>query len=163
MKRILVMLAGSLFSVASAASMEMAPPPELSVEISQGALYNRNSDLVLLGYTQPAPEFLGQKSYRQINVGAWDGPISASIVGIARGIQWDHGNGSFIRLSTGTSLISDTSYRLATAFQFYEQFLIQKNVGNLSFSLSYRHWSNAFIKRPNYGMDFLGGHIEYKW
>lgn len=85
------------------------------------------------------------------------------IVGIARGIQWDQGDGLFIRLSTGTSLISDTSIRLSTAFQLYEQFMAQKNLGNLSIAVSYRHWSNASMKRPNLGMDFLGGHLEYKW
>ncbi len=163
MKRIVMIVAGLIFSGTGAASIELPEPPEISLEISQGTFYNQNSDLVLLGYTESAATFLGQKSYQQINIGAWDGPISASIVGVARGVQWDKGNGSFIRLSTGTSVISDTSYRLSTAFQFYEQFLIQKNVGNMSFSVSYRHWSNAFIKRPNHGMDFLGGHLEYKW
>lgn len=164
MKRtFLTLLAGLLFNATSVASMDIPAQPDLSLEISPGAFYNRESNLVLLGYTEPAPTLWGEKSFRQFNLGAWDGPGSASIIGFSRGIQWDQGNGSFIRVSTGTSLISATGVRLSTAFQFYEQFMIQKNIGNLSFSLSYRHWSNASIKRPNYGMDFLGGHVEYSW
>lgn len=164
MKRIFAAILAALFGAEASASLDLSvPAPEINVEISSGALYNKQSDLVLLGYTLPAPSLFGLKSYHQVNVGAWDGQLSASVVGIARGLQWDQEDGSFVRLSTGTSLISNTSYRLSTAFQFYEQLTFQKNMGNFTYGVSYRHWSNAFIKRPNYGMDFFGGHVEYRW
>ena len=144
------------FSAASAT-------PELSLETGAGIFYNKESNLVLLGVTEPAPRFLNQKSYHQFNIGHWDGPCAASFIGLSKGLQWDFDN-SFVRLSTGGSLISDTSYRLSTAFQFYEQFMINFSFDKSStIGLSYRHWSNAYIKEPNFGMDFVGVQVQLKW
>jgi len=84
------------------------------------------------------------------------------VVGVARGLQWDREN-LHVRLSTGVSLISETSEMLSTAFQFYEQAMVRKQFGNHGIALSYRHWSNAYIKRPNYGMDFLGVQMDLHW
>jgi len=52
---------------------------------------------------------------------------------------------------------------LSTAFQFYEQAMVRRQFGNHGIALSYRHWSNAYIKRPNYGMDFLGVQMDLNW
>jgi len=65
-----------------------------------------------------------------------------------------------VRLSTGVSLISETSEMLSTAFRFYEQAMVRKQFGNHGIALSYRHWSNAYIRRSNYGMDFLGVQMD---
>ncbi|MEE9595841.1 MAG: acyloxyacyl hydrolase [Acidiferrobacterales bacterium] len=57
----------------------------------------------------------------------------------------------------------ETSEMLSTAFQFYEQAMARRQFGNHGIALSYRHWSNAYIKRPNYGMDFLGVQMDLNW
>ena len=137
--------------------------PEIILEAATGVFYNKESNLLLLGVTTPARPFLKQKSYHQLNIGGWDGPRSATFVGFSKGFQWDLPN-TTLRVSTGASLISQTSDRLSTAFQFYEQFMINFRLSkSASLGLSYRHWSNANIKLPNDGMDFAGIQTELKW
>ena len=133
---------------------------EMTMEVGGGAFDTKNANLLLLGITVPANQFLGLKSYHQLNVGGWDGPRGASLAGVAKGVQWDFGGGTYVRLSSGPSLISNTSDRLSTAFQFYEQFMIRHEAKGMNIALSYRHWSNAFIKTPNFGMDFIGFQVE---
>src|SRR5216684_36750 len=132
---------------------------EMTMEVGGGTFYTKDTNLLLLGITVPDNHFLGLNSYHQFNVGGWTGPRSASVAGVAKGLQWDFGR-TYLRLSSGPSLISNTSDRLSTAFQFYEQFMVRHEAKGLDFALTYRHWSNAFIKAPNYGMDFLGFQIE---
>jgi len=132
---------------------------DVTMEVGSGSFYTKDTNLVLLGATTPADPFLGMKSYHQFNAGGWTGPRNAYLAGMAKGLQWDFAN-TYVRLSTGGSLISNTSDRLSTAFQFYEQFMVRYNAKGLNIALSYRHWSNAYIKEPNYGMDFLGLQIE---
>ena len=157
MYRWIGLLAGFLWVSAASAS------PDITFEAANGIFYNKESNLVLLGVTVPADPFLNQKSYHQFNVGRWDGPCAASFIGLSKGLQWDFEN-TFVRLSTGGSLISDTSYRLSTAFQFYEQFMINFSFNKSStIGLSYRHWSNAYIKEPNFGMDFAGVQVQLRW
>jgi hypothetical protein len=151
MKYGLLML--SLLFIHSAQAVDMA------MEIGSGTFYTKDTNLLLVGITAPADPFLGTNSYHQLNIGGWTGPRNASVVGVAKGLQWDFAH-TYVRLSTGGSLISNTSDRLSTAFQFYEQFMIRYNAKGLNIALSYRHWSNANIKEPNYGMDFLGLQIE---
>lgn len=135
---------------------------EISVEFARGIRYTDDTSLVLLDITRPTRPLFHQKSYYQFNLGAWDGARRASVVGIARGLQWGSEN-SYIRVSAGASLISNTSDRLSTALQFYEQAMLRKQLGRYGIALSYRHWSNANIRKPNYGMDFLGVQADFNW
>lgn len=135
---------------------------EFSIEFATGVHHTDDANLLLVDFTRSARPLFGQSSYWQYNAGAWSGSRRAYIIGIARGLQWDKRNWHF-RLSTGVSLISNTSDMLSTAFQFYEQVMAQRRVGNHGVALSYRHWSNANIKRPNYGMDFLGVQVDINW
>ena len=41
--------------------------------------------------------------------------------------------------------------------------MIQRHIGGVDLGLSYRHWSNARIKTPNVGMNFLGLQIQTTW
>ena len=147
MKRILIIAALVIWMPATYA--------DVSVEIATGVHRSEDTTLLLLDLTRPADPLFGQKSYWQFNAGGWTGDHEASVVGVARGLQWDRED-FHVRLSVGASLISDTSEMLSTAFQFYEQAMVRRQFGNHGIALSYRHWSNAYIKRPNYGMDFLG-------
>jgi len=117
---------------------------DISVEIAAGIHHTEDATLLLLNLTRPADPLFGQRSYWQFNAGAWSGEHEASVVGVARGLQWDR-------------------EKLSTAFQFYEQAMVRKQFGNHGIALSYRHWSNAYIKRPNYGMDFLGVQMDLNW
>jgi hypothetical protein len=135
---------------------------EISMEVGTGIRTTENANLYLLGFTFPAKPILDIKSYVQYNAGGWDGDRKSSIVGIARGLQWDNKH-TRVRLSTGGSLLSDTSDRLSTNFQFYEQFMVEYRSKQTSVALSYRHWSNAYMKLPNYGMDFFGLQVETKF
>ena len=137
--------------------------PEITLEAATGVFYNKESNLLLLGITAPAGSFLNQKSYHQLNIGGWDGPRSAALIGFSKGLQWDFSK-TILRVSTGASLVSQTSDRLSTAFQFYEQFMINFRLSkSATIGFSYRHWSNANIKRPNFGMDFAGIQTQLKW
>ena len=137
--------------------------PEVTLEAATGVFYNKESKLLLLGVTTPERSFLNQKSYHQLNIGGGDGPRSATFVGFSKGLQWDLPT-KFLRVSTGASLVSQTSDRLSTAFQFYEQFMINFRLSkSATLGFSYRHWSNANIKRPNFGMDFAGIQMQLKW
>ena len=135
---------------------------DISVEIATGIRHTEDATLLLLDLTRPADLLFGQRSYWQFNAGGWSGEHEASVVGVARGLQWDREN-LHVRLSTGVSLISETSEMLSTAFRFYEQAMVRKQFGNHGIALSYRHWSNTYIKRPNYGMDFLGVQMDLHW
>lgn len=151
------MIAGLLWAGVATAQ------PELTLEAATGVFFNKESNLLLLGVTAPARSFLRQKSYHQLNIGGWDGPRSAALVGVSKGLQWNLPK-TILRVSTGVSLVSQTSDRLSTAFQFYEQFMINFRLSkSATIGLSYRHWSNANIKLPNYGMDFAGIQTELKW
>ncbi len=132
---------------------------DMTVEVGAGTFYTKDTNLLFLGVTEPTSPFMGLNSYYQINLGGWTGPRSASVVGIAKGVQWDFGP-AYVRLSSGPSLISNTSDRLSTAFEFYEQLMARYEAKGLNIALSYRHWSNAYMKEPNRGMDFLGFQVE---
>ena len=134
---------------------------EVTVELGAGVGYT-NSNLLLLGYTEPTRPIWGVSTYTQYNVGAWDGRREASVVGVAKGLEWALGRAR-LRLSSGASLISETSSRLSSNFEFYEQLMLQHRLSDFDIALSYRHWSNANIKSPNLGMDFIGVQIEHSW
>lgn len=134
---------------------------EMSVEVGRGVVYT-DGTMVLLGLTVPARPVFGASSYWQYNLGGWDGRRETSVGGLARGLEW-HLPDTLFRLSSGVSLISATNGRLSSTFEFYEQFLVQKRFADTNIALSYRHWSNANIKLPNLGMDFVGFQMEKKW
>jgi len=135
---------------------------QVTIEIDPGVMHDTDATLVLLGFTIPAEPLFGSDSYYQFNAGGWNGSRSAYSIGVARGLQWDVSR-TTIRLSLGVSLISNTSDLLSTTFEFYEQFMIQRHIGGVDLGLSYRHWSNARIKTPNVGMNFLGLQIQTTW
>jgi hypothetical protein len=136
---------------------------EFTVEVGAGANHTRHTDLLLLGITRASAPLFGVDSYVQFNAGGWRGRYDTATVGVARGLQWQWG-GTRLRASLGGSLISDTEEdRLSTAFQFYEQFAVQRRIGDVGAALSFRHWSNGRIKLPNGGMNFLGLEFEYRW
>ncbi len=134
---------------------------ELSIEVGAGVFYTE-STLVLLGLTQPANSLFGVHSYWQYNAGGWDGRRETSLMGLARGLEWRLPR-TRLRLSSGASYISSTNGRLSSNFEFYEQFLIQRRIADTNVALSYRHWSNANIRQPNLGMDFVGLQVEKTW
>ena len=154
MKRILIIAALLIWMPATHA--------DISVEIATGVHHTEDATLLLLDLTRPADPLFGQTSYWQFNAGGWSGEHEASVVGVARGLQWGREN-FHVRLSAGVSLISETSEMLSTAFQFYEQAMVRRQFGDHGIALSYRHWSNGYIKRPNYGMDFLGIQMDLNW
>jgi len=135
---------------------------QVTVEVDPGVMHATDATLVLLGFTVPAEPLFGTDSYYQFNAGGWTGSTSAYLIGVARGLQWDFKR-TTVRLSLGASLISDTSELLSTPFEFYEQFLIERHIRGLDLGLSYRHWSNAGLKTPNVGMNFLGLQIQVTW
>lgn len=134
---------------------------EVTVELGAGIGYT-NSNLLLLGLTEPARPVLGVRTYTQYNLGAWDGRREASVLGVAKGLEWGLGSAR-MRLSTGGSFISETNSRLSTNFEFYEQLMLQHRLADFDIALSYRHWSNANVRRPNLGMDFVGVQVEHRW
>jgi hypothetical protein len=154
MKRILIIAALLIWIPTTHANM--------GVEVATGVHHTEDATLLLLDLTRPANALFGQTSYWQLNAGGWSGEHKASVVGVARGLQWDSKNVR-VRLSAGVSLISETSEMLSTAFQFYEQAMVRRQFGNHGIALSYRHWSNGYIKHPNYGMDFLGIQMDLNW
>lgn len=134
---------------------------ETLIEIGTG-LNSADSHLVLIGIAVPAAPLFNTTSYYQFDAGGWSGPRHSLTAGVARGLEWEFGD-KVLRFSLGASLISDTSDRLSTAFEFYEQLMLRKDVGGFSVALSYRHWSNGRIKRPNVGMNFIGVQIAVEW
>jgi hypothetical protein len=157
MKRIILTIAALLIWTPAAYA-----DADVSLEIATGVHRTEDSTLFLFDLTRPANALLGQNSYWQFNAGGWSGDYEAGVVGVARGLQWDRED-FHARLSVGVSLISETSEMLSTAFQFYEQAMVRKGFGSHGIALSYRHWSNAYIKRPNRGMDFLGIEMDLNW
>jgi len=135
---------------------------DLSLELGTGVLYTDNSSLLMLGLERDDGWLFGLRSYITTNVGAWSGDLGAANVGLAKGVTWNMGGWGY-RLSSGVSLISNTSTHLSTAFQFYEQFLVSTSIAGHPVALSYRHWSNGNIKKPNYGVDFLGLETRMTW
>lgn len=145
-----------------AASLVAAPAQaEVTVELGAGVGYT-NGNLLLLGFTEPTRPLWGVSTYTQYNVGGWDGRREASVLGVAKGLEWALGRAR-LRLSTGASLISETNSRLSSNFEFYEQLMLQHRLADFDIALSYRHWSNANIKSPNLGMDFIGVQVEHRW
>ncbi len=136
---------------------------QLTLELAGGFNHTRETELLLLGVTKPTSPFLGVDTYTQLNLGGWAGRYDSATIGAAKGLQWRWGD-TRLRVSLGASFISKTQEdRLSTAFQFYEQLAVQRPIGNLRVALSYRHWSNARIKQPNGGMNFLGVELEHRW
>ena len=135
---------------------------QVTIEIGTSFTHSQNANLVLVGVTTPAKRLFGSDSYYQFNAGGWTGSSSAYLIGVARGLQWDFSHAT-MRLSLGGSLISNTSDSLSTSFEFYEQLLIQRHIGGVDLGLSYRHWSNAGIKTPNVGMNFIGVQVKATW
>jgi len=136
---------------------------QVTVEIDPGVKQATDTTLLLLGFTIPAEPLFGTDSYYQFNAGGWTGEKSAYSIGVARGLQWDLGRRTTMRVSLGGSLISNTSDLVSTPFEFYEQFLIERRIRGLDLGLSFRHWSNAGIKKPNVGMNFIGLQIQAMW
>lgn len=148
-------------SVVGGLAASNAARAEVTVELGAGVGYT-NSNLLLLGFTEPTRPFFGVRTYTQYNMGAWDGRREASVLGVAKGLEWALGSAR-VRLSSGGSYISETNSRLSTNFEFYEQLLLQHRVADFDIALSYRHWSNANIRSPNLGMDFVGVQVEHSW
>lgn len=151
-----------ILSIAALLLWMPATHADIGVEIGTGVHRTEDTTLLLLDLTRPASSLFGQDSYWQFNAGGWSGEHATSLVGVARGLEWDRET-FHVRLSAGISLISETSEMLSTALQFYEQAMVRKQFGNHGVALSYRHWSNGYIKRPNHGMDFLGIETDFHW
>lgn len=134
---------------------------QFTLELGGGVNHTRQTELLLLGAGKDTAPFFGVDTYTQLNLGGWTGRYESATVGVAKGLQWRWG-ATRLRASLGASLISDTEEdRLSTAFQFYEQLALQRRFGEVGVALSFRHWSNARIKLPNGGMNFLGVELEY--
>ncbi len=136
---------------------------QVTVEAGTGFSQTKGTHLVLLGFSVPAAGLLNFDSYYQFNAGGWGGGSrSAYLIGAARGLRWDVGQ-TTMGASIGASLISETNDLISTPFEFYGQIFIKRRIGGLDLGVSYRHWSNAGIKFPNIGMNFLGVQLEHSW
>lgn len=152
-----------LLGVLLAADVHATGFDEFTLELGEGINHTRETELLLLGVTKPTSPVFGVDTYTQLNIGGWVGRYESVTIGAAKGLQWRWG-GTRLRASLGASLISHTEDdRLSTAFQFYEQLAIQRQFGTFGLALSFRHWSNARIKQPNGGMNFLGLELEHHW
>lgn len=154
MKRVIALSALVLSCAASSARAD------LNVEMGTGAFSTRDTGYVLAGYSMPASPVFGIRSYHEVDVGAWTGTRSATIVGVAKGLKFQVGESFECRLSTGGSLISHTNDRVSTPFEFYEQVMLRYLTQGTEMAVSYRHWSNADMKAPNLGMDFIGVQVK---
>lgn len=152
-----------LAMMAGALAISHAAQGAVNVELAAGVNGNWKSNLLLVGLTREAGTFLGLPTYQELNIGGWGGgEYVSSVAGIAQGLRIPFG-ATLFEVSTGGSYVSETSRRLSTEFEFYEQFVLRRDIAGTNLALSYRHWSNAGIRYPNRGMDFIGFGLSHSW
>lgn len=134
----------------------------MNLEVAAGINGSRSSRLVLLSVAREAGTLMGLPSYQTLDLGGWDGRYDAAVAGVAQGLRLPAGR-TLVEFSLGGGYVSQTSDRLATAFEFYEQLTLRREIIGIDMAVSYRHWSNAGLRQPNRGMDFVGFVVTRRW
>ena len=135
---------------------------------------------VIAGWTRPEPLWQGEqwrlRLRHEAELSAWDVPKAKNLIeaGYSPVIRLEHplagGSIFFVEGSIGVRLLSHTrvapDHRLSTAFQFSDQVGMGIQWGRdaqSTLGLRYQHLSNAGIKNPNPGMDFVRLYYTYRF
>jgi hypothetical protein len=112
-----------------------------------------------VGYTDKLTDIFDY----QIEGGGWktsyEGERSSLYTSYQIGVKTD--TPFYARFFTGPALISTTDQRLSSAFQFKHDLGVGfKDKRNVGIGVNYSHVSNANLKLPNLGRDFLQLRVE---
>jgi hypothetical protein len=130
-----------------------------------------------LGATRDDPLWQGDiwrlKLRHEVEVGFWHVPRARDIVEagyspvlrLERSLSGGQSPSLYFEASIGPRLLSHTriapDYRISTAFQFSDMVGLGVQWGRSTLGLRFQHLSNADIKRPNPGINFLQARYTY--
>ncbi|MBY4896616.1 acyloxyacyl hydrolase [Cupriavidus sp. AU9028] len=172
-------------AVAALAALTMAPAhadPGLHFAYARDTGEGINKAELGLNWDTPYkwgnPQGWQLKVQGEVNVAHWDarrGTNQRDVweLGLSPILRLEKRGGSvvpFAEASVGVRLLSHTStsdeHRFSTAFQFSDMVGLGVAFGpqqRIEAGVRYQHISNASIKRPNPGTDFLTGYVRYRF
>jgi hypothetical protein len=106
-----------------------------------------------------------EKTWKELSVisecGVWSDDIWVKLCDMNVGVRVETTNGVFARLGVGPSYLSHTDDRISTNFEFNLQGAIGIQQDHWGAGVKGDHYSNAGMKQPNDGRDFIGMFIAY--
>lgn len=106
-----------------------------------------------------------EKDWKELSLitecGAWSDDIWVKLCDMNVGVKAETTNGVFGRIGVGPSYLSHTDDRISTPFEFNLQGEIGIQQDHWAVGVKVDHYSNAGIKQPNSGRDFLDAFIEF--
>jgi hypothetical protein len=113
-----------------------------------------------LGYVDNLNDFLKN----QIEIGGWNTNIPGQKSSLYSAYQLGYRTRSqlYLQFFTGVAAISNVDNRLSTNFEFKHDLGVGfKTLKDMGIGLDYSHVSNAGIKTPNLGRDFIQLRVEF--
>ena len=107
----------------------------------------------------------GDAFFVKPEIGGWIGGFGmpSYFVGVPLGFQvWIPATGAFCHMAVGPSWISNPDSELSSHLQFDTEFGFGLQSDKAEIGLIWKHFSNAGLKLPNQGRDFLGLQLRVK-
>jgi len=162
------------------AAAQFPLPDDLSVAIANGSRHRIRKAELDLGWTQEQPLWQGEywrlRLRHEVAIGEWRVPDARNIteIGYSPVLRLERPNAYgtfFVEASIGARLLSHTwlssTTTMSTAFQFADMAGIGmqwgKGSGAQTMGLRFQHQSNADIKKPNPGIDFVMLYYRYSF
>jgi len=150
---------------------------DVSVAAARATKPNVKKFSVLFGLTRDDPLWQGEawrlKLRHEVELAAWHVPLARNLVeaGYSPVLRLERpfsdGAVLFFDASIGVRLLSHTrvspDHPLSSAFQFADMLGTGVQWGNSTVSLRFQHQSNAGIKRPNPGINFVQLGYTYRF
>jgi hypothetical protein len=156
-----------------------APPAQAALDVSLDAARATSADVrklgVIVAIPQTTPLWQGDtlrlKLRHEFELAAWHVPYASDLVEFGYSpvfrLEWPFAGGRsalYFDGSIGARLLSHTyispTHRMSTAYQFADMVGMGvrwggESIGSSTLGLRFQHESNADIKRPNPGINFL--------
>lgn len=130
------------------------------VSIEMGQSPDENQNIFLVNYDSPKLSLI-DNGYMEFSLGYWGSKREAFISGISHGYRLE--DRFFFDAAIGVFAASETSKNISSALNFGSKIGIGYRKGNFDIGLYYRHFSNAGIKDPNEGEDFITLNVSYRY
>jgi len=124
---------------------------ELSFDIG-GEKDKLSDNFLSINLSKQTPMF-NLPTYTSLSIGGWEGEKDNSFIFINEGAVF--GKNIYLKLQIGAGLISKTTKKLSTNFQFTEKIGAGIVYKKIDFGINFIHISNGGIKKPNGGKNFI--------
>lgn len=140
-------------------SLETAVADQLAAEAGYGFGSSYRAEGLFLRYRKDAPPLWDRKSFYDVALAHWNGKNWNNAISVARGLQWDLRENSYVGASLGLAYADHVTGNFGTRAQFVLRVAAGRSFGDHDLSVGVIHYSNGHIlvgwDGPNSGENYL--------